>query len=86
MEALIPVTALDDLNTFRRRYVKQRFSASLPFECLQHCNRVPRVVGTPTTNLFLLLLYNCNFTSVISDNVNIGYAGYLIRESCEREL
>ena len=39
----------------------------------------------PTIKLFLLLLYNCNFT-VRNYNVNIWYEGYLIGDPCERVI
>ena len=32
---------------------------------------VPRVVVTPNTKLFLLLLHNCDFATVMNLNVNI---------------
>lgn len=48
----------------------------------------PHVVVTPppTIKLFLLLLHNCRFATVVTvvnRNANIGYAGYLISEPRE---
>jgi hypothetical protein len=34
-------------------------------------NTVPQVGATPTIKLFLLLLYNCNFATVMNSNVNV---------------
>lgn len=51
--------------------LKQCFSSFLmrrPF------NTFPHVVGTPTIQLFLLLLHNCHFANVMKNNVNIWYA------------
>ena len=47
----------------------------LPFNTVSH------VVVTPTIKLSLLLIYNCNFTTVMNHNVNIVYAGCLICSS-----
>ncbi|ERE68548.1 hypothetical protein H671_7g17857, partial [Cricetulus griseus] len=48
-------------------------------------SEIPHVVVTPPTiTLFLLLLHNCNFATVMNHNVHIEYAGYLIGDPCER--
>jgi hypothetical protein len=39
---------------------------------------------TITIKLFLYLLHNCNFSTVMNCDVNTGYAGYLICDPCER--
>lgn len=38
---------------------------------LRPCDTAPQVVGTPTVNLFSLLLHNFNFATVMHHNVNI---------------
>lgn len=45
---------------------------------------VPHVVVTPTIKLFSLLLDNCNFSTVISHNVNIWYEGHVICDPYEK--
>lgn len=45
--------------------LKQWFS---PFLMLQPFNTIPHVVATPTINLFWLLVYNCNFPTVVNCN------------------
>ena len=41
------------------------------FLMLQPFDTVPRVVMNPTIKLFLLLLHNCNFATVMNHNVHI---------------
>ena len=41
------------------------------FLMLQLFNTVPHVVLTPTIKIFSLLLYYCNFSTVVNHNVNI---------------
>lgn len=45
---------------------------------LQPCNTGPHVVMTLNHKIFLLLLYDCNFSIVMNSNVSICYTGYLI--------
>lgn len=48
------------------------------FLILRPFNTVPHVVVTANRKIISLLLYNCNFASVLNCNVNIWYAGHLI--------
>jgi hypothetical protein len=66
--------------------LNQWFSAVL---MLRPFNTVPHVVVTPpsppTIKLIpLLLLYNCNFATVMNLNANICFTGYLICDPFER--
>lgn len=50
---------------------------------LRPFNAAPHVL-TPTIKLFSMLLQNCNFSTVMSHNINTWYVGYLIFNPCER--
>jgi hypothetical protein len=54
-----------------------------PFLMLRPFNAAPHVL-TPTIKLFSMLLQNCNFSTVMSHNINTWYVGYLIFNPCER--
>lgn len=57
-----------ELRRTRSEAVGQWFSA---FQMLRPFNAVPPIVVTPTIRLFLLILHNCNFATVMNSNVNI---------------
>jgi hypothetical protein len=44
----------------------------------QPLNTVPHVVITPNHKVISLLLYNCNFATLVNCNINIWYVEYLI--------
>jgi hypothetical protein len=53
------------------------------FLMLQPFNTVPHVVVTPNHIIISLLLHIYNFLIVMSNSVNIWYAGDLIRNPCD---
>ena len=57
-------------------HVLEQWSPTFPM--LWPFNTIPHVVVTPNNKIILLLLYNCNFASIMNCNVNIWYAGYLV--------
>lgn len=59
-------------------WIKWLSTASQPFLMLHLFN----VTVTPSLEVTLLLLHNCNFSTVMNHNLNISYAGCVICDPC----